>query len=60
MSLTVTDNGRGFERGGVPEGRYGLQSMRERAELIGGRLAVESHPQDGTRVRVDVNHEEGR
>ena len=59
-SLTVTDNGRGFEPGGVPEGRYGLQSMRERAELIGGRLAVESHPQDGTRVRVDVNHEEAR
>jgi signal transduction histidine kinase len=59
-SLTVTDNGRGFEPGGVPEGRYGLQSMRERAELIGGRLAVESHPQDGTRVRVDVNYEEVR
>jgi signal transduction histidine kinase len=53
-SLVVTDNGRGFEPAEVDDGRYGLQSMRERAELIGGRLAVESHPQDGTRVRVDV------
>jgi signal transduction histidine kinase len=60
-SLAVTDNGRGFEPAGVDEGRYGLQSMRERAELIGGRLAVDSHLQDGTRVRVDVPiEEEGR
>lgn len=60
-TLAVTDNGGGFEPTEVDDGRYGLQSMRERAELIGGRLAVESHPQDGTRVRVDVPvEEEGR
>jgi len=60
-SLAVTDNGRGFEPAEVDHGRYGLQSMRERAELIGGRFAVESHPQDGTRVRVEVPvQEEGR
>jgi signal transduction histidine kinase len=57
-SLSVTDNGRGFEPAVVDNGRYGLQSMRERAELIGGSLAVESHPQDGTRVRVEVPIEE--
>jgi signal transduction histidine kinase len=28
--------------------------MRERAELIGASLTVDSRPQDGTRVNVDV------
>ncbi len=54
MRLTVTDNGRGFELGGSGSKGYGLRSMRERAELIGASLAVESRPQDGTRVIVNV------
>jgi signal transduction histidine kinase len=54
LRLTVADNGRGFEPGGVGSGGYGLRSMRERAELIGASLAIESRPQDGTRVIVDV------
>jgi signal transduction histidine kinase len=49
----VTDNGRGFELGGGSKG-YGLRIMRERAELIGASLAIESRPMDGTRVIVDV------
>jgi len=53
LRLTVTDNGRGFELGGGSKG-YGLRSMRERAELIGASLAIESRPMDGTRVIVDV------
>lgn len=54
LRLTVTDNGRGFEPGAVGSRGYGLHSMRERAELIGASLAIESRPQDGTRVIVDV------
>jgi len=52
--LTVFDNGRGFDPA-APEGSgYGLRSMRERTELIGGQLTVESGIQDGTRVTVDL------
>jgi signal transduction histidine kinase len=54
LRLTVTDNGRGFEPGASGSRGYGLHSMRERAELIGASLVVESRPQDGTRVIVDV------
>ena len=54
LRLTVTDNGRGFELGAIGSRGYGLHSMRERAELIGASLAIESRPQDGTRVIVDV------
>lgn len=54
LRLTVSDNGRGFEPGAGGSKGYGLRSMRERAELIGASLAIESQPLDGTRVIVDV------
>jgi signal transduction histidine kinase len=54
LELVVGDNGRGFEPGEVPDGSFGLASMRERAQLIGGELTIDSAPQDGTRIRVRV------
>jgi signal transduction histidine kinase len=54
LRLTVADNGRGFDLGAGGSKGYGLHSMRERAELIGASMAIDSQPQDGTRVVVDV------
>ena len=54
MRLSVSDNGRGFDPGAGGSRGYGLRSMRERAELIGATLSIESQPHDGTRVVVDV------
>jgi signal transduction histidine kinase len=34
--------------------RLGLQSMRERAGLLGGTVAIDSSPQHGTTVNVRV------
>ena len=53
IRLTVSDNGRGFDPRTRHAG-FGLQGMRERAEMIGAMLAVDSRPSDGTRVSVDV------
>jgi signal transduction histidine kinase len=55
--MKVVDNGEGFH-GSAPLGTHeighiGLASMRERAELIGGDLLIESS-EDGTEVRVTV------
>ena len=55
--LEVTDDGRGFDVGAVAaRGRrnFGLQFMRERAELIGARLDVRSRPEGGTVVRLAI------
>jgi signal transduction histidine kinase len=52
--MTVTDNGRGFAPDAPGPSSYGLSSMRERAEIIGGRLSLDSRPQDGTRVIVNL------
>ena len=52
-TLTVTDDGRGFDaRQGVRDSAYGLVGMRERADVIGGRLTIESNPGEGTTITV--------
>jgi len=55
--LEIEDDGDGFgdvdPLGSGEPGHIGLASMRERAEMLGGELAVESDS-SGTRVRVRV------
>jgi two-component system NarL family sensor kinase len=58
--LEVTDDGVGFDMSVAGESDpeeargYGLQSMAERAELVGGRLQIRSRPGAGTTVTVTV------
>jgi two-component system, NarL family, sensor histidine kinase DegS len=55
--LEVRDDGRGFDVGAVAaRGRrnFGLQFMRERAELIGAQFEVRSRPDGGTVVRLAI------
>lgn len=53
--LTVADDGQGFDVDAArAEGHYGLQGMRERAEMAGGTLAVTSVLGQGTAVRLIV------
>jgi signal transduction histidine kinase len=51
--LSVVDDGRGFEPERV-NGGYGLRTMRERAEAVGGGFSIASAPSQGTRVEVTV------
>ena len=53
LRITVTDNGRGFRPESVPPG-FGLESMRQRAGLIGATFVVASEPQNGTRVELSM------
>ncbi len=55
--LEVRDDGRGFDPDATAApGRrtFGLQFMRERAELVRGAFEVRSRPADGTVVVLDV------
>ncbi len=52
-ALVIADNGRGFDLMRVASGasrNFGLQFMRERAELMGAQLHIESRQGEGTRI----------
>jgi signal transduction histidine kinase len=53
LRLVVEDDGQGFDPA-APTSRFGLAGIRERVELLGGRLRVESSPGAGTAVIVDL------
>ena len=52
LILTIVDNGRGFDPGQKRPVGLGLDSMQERAHLIGADFWVESQPGQGTVIEV--------
>lgn len=53
MLLQVEDDGAGFDMNEVRTDRFGMRGMRERAEMIGARLRIDSTLGHGTRVTVE-------
>jgi two-component system sensor histidine kinase UhpB len=59
LELVVRDDGVGFDIAGtleraVSEGHLGLLGMKERVEILGGQLEVDSQSGVGTRIRVSL------
>jgi NarL family two-component system sensor histidine kinase LiaS len=54
VTLTISDNGRGFNPATANGKGVGLRSMRERVEAVGGQLTVTSQPGAGTQVMVCI------
>jgi signal transduction histidine kinase len=59
ITLSVTDNGTGFDTDQqMGHGKFGLMSMRERAQSVGGTFSIESDRQNdvmsGTTIRVTL------
>lgn len=54
VRIAITDQGIGFDPDSVEEGRFGLEGIRQRARLLGGRAEISSSPGKGTRVTVDL------
>jgi two-component system nitrate/nitrite sensor histidine kinase NarX len=62
-TLTIQDDGVGFDPSTVArtmDGGFGLASMRERVEQVGGRLTVHTAPNEGTTIRVELDAEDTR
>jgi two-component system nitrate/nitrite sensor histidine kinase NarX len=63
VTLAVVDDGSGFDPSRLEDALdhgFGLASMRERVEQIGGTLAVDTAPGMGTRVVIQLQQEEMR
>ncbi len=58
VGLTIEDNGRSFQVERVLRAkrnkRLGLLGMRERVEMVGGRLRIESAPGQGTTIHAEI------
>jgi PAS domain S-box-containing protein len=57
ITAEVKDDGEGFVPGVAGSSGFGIRSMRERANILGGELTVESSPGHGTCVRLQVKIE---
>jgi len=54
VTLTIEDDGRGFNQEQISSNRFGLVGLNERARLLGGSLQVHSDPGSGTIIEVQV------
>jgi signal transduction histidine kinase len=54
LTMTIKDDGAGFEPGDETSGGMGLKTMRERAASLNARLKIDSQPNQGTRITVEV------
>jgi two-component system, NarL family, sensor histidine kinase DegS len=57
VRAVVEDNGKGFDPAVALSGQQktiGLAALKERLDLIGGQLQIDSQPGQGTRVTMEV------
>ena len=54
VRLEVRDWGIGFDPASVKKGHFGLEGIRQRVRLLGGRLTIESTPGSGTTIQAVV------
>jgi two-component system NarL family sensor kinase len=54
VTLSVFDDGIGFDKHNIAPGHHGIAGMRERAQAMGGTLRITTHPRKGTRLTARV------
>uniref|UniRef100_A0A540V8C4 Oxygen sensor histidine kinase NreB n=1 Tax=Litorilinea aerophila TaxID=1204385 RepID=A0A540V8C4_9CHLR len=54
VRLTIQDDGVGFDPASQEAGGMGIRNMKERAQQLGGELAIYSCPGQGTQIQVEV------
>jgi len=58
LRIEIEDDGRGFDpaeaAANAERPPFGLMGIRERVEMLGGRVSIDSAPGQGTRIEIDV------
>ena len=55
LQLIVEDNGQGFDPAAEQGTSFGLDSIRSRAKSLGAQLFIESNPQSGTSIHLELD-----
>ena len=54
LRIAIRDWGVGFDPNRVPGNRFGVEGIRERARLLGGKCSIRSEPGEGTSILVEL------
>ena len=59
VSLSIRDNGRGFDAGTLYDSNaadvgHGLSGIKERIRILGGTFAIDSRPGQGTSLNIEI------
>jgi signal transduction histidine kinase len=54
VTLSIRDNGQGFDPDSIDEDRYGLIGIRERAILVDGQVTMDALPGQGTTLLIEI------
>ena len=52
ISVTIQDDGQGFDASAIPSGHYGLLGIRERVKMLNGDLEIQSN--NGTILKIEI------
>lgn len=54
ISLTIQDDGQGFDPSVIPAGHYGILGIKERVRLVNGQFEIQSENGKGTTLKVEI------
>ena len=54
LTITIKDNGIGFDPAEIPSGHYGILGIRERIRLTGGSFTLDTALQKGTILTIEI------
>lgn len=57
LNLHINDNGKGFDPSEKRDGSFGIIGMRERIDMLNGKLEIDSKPGGGTKVKIALPHQ---
>ena len=54
ISVTIQDDGQGFDAASIPSGHYGLLGIKERVRLVNGVFEIQSESGKGTTLKIQM------
>jgi two-component system, NarL family, sensor histidine kinase YdfH len=54
ISLTIQDDGQGFDPNAIPSGHYGILGIKERVRLANGTFEIQSENSKGSVLKIEV------
>lgn len=58
-TISIVDDGSGFDPQHLPQDRFGIRCMKQRAKLVGSNLNVTSEPGGPTKVTLTIGRSDG-